>query len=98
MITHMCQTSFLKQRSNPHVLQSRARAAATFKMPAGDAGKRFMRSYDKFTIALCTTAALAYGAQQYYDWPEAPVDFDLKKWFMGGYDAPQKNTEKERAH
>lgn len=64
-------------------------------MPQSDAAKRFMRSYDKFTIALCTTAALAYGAQQYYDWPEAPADFDLKKWFLGGYDVPEAGKDVE---
>jgi hypothetical protein len=57
--------------------------------PQSDAAKRFMRSYDKFTIALCTTAAVAYGAARYYDLPEAPDDFDLKTWFLGGYDVPK---------
>ena len=37
----------------------------------------------------CTTAAVAYGAARYYDLPEAPDDFDLKTWFLGGYDVPK---------
>ena len=53
---------------------------------SNEAAKRFMRQYDKFTIVLCTTAAIAYGAARYYDLPEAPADFDLKTWFIGGYD------------
>ncbi|OUS43775.1 hypothetical protein BE221DRAFT_52255, partial [Ostreococcus tauri] len=51
-----------------------------------EAAKRFMKSYDKFTIVMCTTAAVAYGAARYYDLPEAPEDFSLKTWFEGGYD------------
>lgn len=53
---------------------------------SNEAAKRFMRKYDKFTIVLCTTAAIAYGAARYYDLPEAPANFDLKTWFVGGYD------------
>ena len=57
--------------------------------PQSEAAKRFMRSYDKFTILLCTSAAVAYGAARYYDLEPAPDDFDLKKWFMGGCDVPK---------
>lgn len=72
----------------PSSLRSSRRSFVNMS-PQSDAAKRFMRSYDKFTIALCTTAAVAYGAARYYDLPEAPDDFDLKTWFLGGYDVPK---------
>ncbi len=28
--------------------------------------KKFVKAYDKYTIALCGTALVAYGAQQYF--------------------------------
>ena len=30
------------------------------------ASKKFVKAYDKYTLALCGTAAVAYGMQQYF--------------------------------
>lgn len=37
------------------------------------ASKKFVKAYDKYTLALCGTAAVAYGMQQYFGWGEAPT-------------------------
>ena len=42
-----------------------------------------MRSYDKFTILLCTSAAVAYGAARYYDLEPAPDDLRLEEVVYG---------------
>ena len=34
--------------------------------PKDPAARKFVRQFDKFTIILCGTAAIAYGLQQYY--------------------------------
>lgn len=34
--------------------------------PKDAAAKKFVRAYDKYTIILCGTAAVAYGIQQYF--------------------------------
>jgi hypothetical protein len=36
------------------------------KLGKDAAARKFVRAYDKYTIALCGTALLAYGAQQYF--------------------------------
>lgn len=42
--------------------------------------------YDKFIIFLCISVVVVYGVVCYYDLELVLDDFDLKKWFMGGYD------------
>lgn len=56
-------------------------------MPKNDAAKVFMRKYDKLTIALCGTAAVAYAAAKYYDLEDAPANFSVISWLKGDYDA-----------
>jgi hypothetical protein len=51
------------------------------------AAKSFMKKYDRFTIALCGTAAVAYAAAKYFDLEDAPEDFSVIGWFKGDYDA-----------
>lgn len=54
---------------------------------SSDAAKSFMKKYDRFTIALCGTAAVAYAAAKYIDLEDAPEDFSVIGWFRGDYDA-----------
>lgn len=73
--------------SHERMLPFISRREGEAKMPKSDAAKSFMRKYDKFTIALCGTAAVAYAAAQYFDLEEAPEDFSVIGWFKGDYDA-----------
>lgn len=42
--------------------------------PKDPAARKFVRQFDKFTIILCGTAAIAYGIQQYYvSAPRIPI-------------------------
>jgi|TARA_B110000967_G_scaffold51923_1_gene53147 hypothetical protein len=36
------------------------------KLGKDAASKKFVKAYDKYTLALCGTAAVAYGMQQYF--------------------------------
>lgn len=40
--------------------------------PKDPAARKFVRQFDKFTIILCGTAAIAYGLQQYYGLDSTP--------------------------
>lgn len=57
--------------------------------PKDPAARKFVRQFDKFTIVLCGTAAIAYGLQQYY------VSAPRNTYFFTSSRSPDSSTRRD---